>query len=109
MQVPHSDLRQSPYDAGTAAPLRSIAPNAESSFDCGVAQLVHDALTENRGNIYYRVQSAIDRIVFREVLDHVKGNQVEAANLLGISRTTLRARLRSLGLVVEKRVGDATG
>jgi DNA-binding protein Fis len=104
MQLPPRDLwhpRQ--------VPPRSAEPDIEKMFDCGVAQLVHEALAENRGNIYYRVQASIDRIVFREVLDHVKGNQVEAANLLGISRTTLRARMRSLGLVVEKRVGEAAG
>jgi two-component system nitrogen regulation response regulator GlnG len=79
---------------------------AKESVDLSVGRLVQEALVEKCGNIYYHVQAAVDRIVLREVLEHVKGNQVEAAEILGISRTTLRSKLRSLGLVVEKQVSD---
>jgi two-component system nitrogen regulation response regulator GlnG len=48
-------------------------------------------------DIYRRVALEVDRAVLGTVLRHVKGNQVQAAELLGISRTTLRAKLRSLG------------
>ena len=33
--------------------------------------------------------------------------QVEAAEILGISRNTLRAKLRSLGLVMEKQINES--
>jgi DNA-binding NtrC family response regulator len=39
---------------------------------------------------------AVDRTVIEETLKHVDDNQVEAARRLGISRTTLRAKLQSL-------------
>jgi two-component system nitrogen regulation response regulator GlnG len=80
---------------------------AEESVDLAVARLTRETLAQPCGNIYYQIQAAVDRVVLREVLEHAKGNQVEAADLLGISRTTLRSKLRALGLVVEKQVSDS--
>jgi len=82
-------------------------PVTKQTVDPAVMQYVQETLARRCGNVYYQVQAVVDRVVLREVLEHVKGNQVEAANLLGISRTTLRAKLRSLGLVVEKQVTEA--
>jgi two-component system nitrogen regulation response regulator GlnG len=79
---------------------------AEESADLAVARLVQETVAQKRGNVYHQVQAAVDRVVLREVLEHVKGNQVEAADLLGISRTTLRSKLRSLNMVVEKQVNE---
>jgi nitrogen regulation protein NR(I) len=55
-------------------------------------------------DIYRRVTMEVDRTLLEVVLRHVKGNQVQASELLGISRTTLRAKLRSLGITFEKQL-----
>jgi two-component system nitrogen regulation response regulator GlnG len=55
-------------------------------------------------DIYRKVCATVDRVVLEAVLRHVKGSQVQASELLGISRTTLRAKLRNLGLAVEKQL-----
>jgi two-component system nitrogen regulation response regulator GlnG len=55
-------------------------------------------LRAGESDIYRRVWQEVDRAVLGAVLRHVKGNQVKASELLGISRTTLRAKLRSLNV-----------
>jgi two-component system nitrogen regulation response regulator GlnG len=82
------------------------APATERAV-CDIARMARDLLRQRSGNIYYRVQAAMDRVVLETVLEYVKGNQVEAAEVLGISRNTLRSKLRSLGLIVEKQVNES--
>jgi len=80
---------------------------ARHAVDLAVAKLAQEILAQKGGEIYDEVQTVVDRAVLREVLEHAKGNQGVAAELLGISRTTLRFKLRALKMVVERQVTDA--
>ncbi len=82
--------------------LRHVAADGDSR-ELDVAALVADMLQANQCDIYDKVCAAVDRTVFETVLRHVKGNQLRASEILGISRTTLRGKLRSLGLAIEKQ------
>ena len=66
--------------------------------DCmaGLAEFTEGLLRAGELEIYQRVCLEMDRVVLDAVLRHVKGNQVKASELLGISRTTLRAKLGHL-------------
>ncbi len=46
----------------------------------------------------------VERALIREALIHVRGNQVQAARLLGIARSTLRKRMARYGIQVEPHV-----
>ena len=46
----------------------------------------------------------VDEVAVHEALSYAKGNQFQAAALLGMSRTTLRAKLRGMGLSIQKQV-----
>ena len=59
-------------------------------------------LDAGQTGIHRQVISATDRILLETVLRHVNGNQVQASEILGISRTTLRSKLRILGITLEK-------
>jgi two-component system nitrogen regulation response regulator GlnG len=65
-----------------------------SQFDLGA--LVRQLVDSRTDDVYRKIQLAVDRVVLDIALGVVDGNQVEASRLLGISRTTLRARLQTL-------------
>ncbi|HVC96801.1 MAG TPA: sigma-54 dependent transcriptional regulator [Pirellulales bacterium] len=91
-----------PENLRPSHPLPAPAVVAPAAGTLDVAPLVRKLLEGKEPDIYRQVYAAVDRVVLEEVLRHVRGNQLQAAELLGISRTTLRAKLRSLGLAVEK-------
>jgi two-component system nitrogen regulation response regulator GlnG len=51
-------------------------------------------------DVYGETHRHVDRLLLVRALEHTGGNQREAARLLGISRQTMRTKLRSLGLTV---------
>jgi len=50
------------------------------------------------GDLYQLVIGEVEKPLFRAVLAYTKGNQSEAAEILGINRGTLRKKLRQFGL-----------
>ena len=52
----------------------------------------------NEGEYYDSLISRVERELIRQVLERSKGKKVEAAELLGITRTTLRTKMNSYGL-----------
>lgn len=59
-----------------------------------VISYVKDALARKERNIYDKIHQGVDRALFSSMLTHVRENQSEAARLLGISRLTLRKKLK---------------
>ena len=50
------------------------------------------------GDLYQLVMGEVERPLFRAVLVYTKGNQSEAAEILGINRGTLRKKLKAYKL-----------
>jgi two-component system nitrogen regulation response regulator GlnG len=71
-----------------------------------LAYLTTSLLHAGEADIYRRVCAEMDRVVLDTVLRHVNGNQVRAAELLGISRTTLRSKLRAMGTAGERALAS---
>jgi Fis family transcriptional regulator len=65
-------------------------------------RVLHDYFSSLNGHrparLYDLVLREVEEPLFRAVLDYSSGNQTRAAGILGITRTTLRKKLRALGL-----------
>ena len=73
------------------------AAAAGNPFD--LTTRVQVLLREGERDAYRRLIQEVDRIVLQQALEHTRHNQAQTAELLGISRMTLRGKLRSLGLL----------
>jgi DNA-binding protein Fis/CheY-like chemotaxis protein len=63
--------------------LRTIVPNME---------------VLGRGSLYRAVLSHVEKLLLSVVMSECRGNQVKAAEILGINRNTLRKKLREFGI-----------
>jgi two-component system nitrogen regulation response regulator GlnG len=96
--------REDVVDAEALTPLveqANRAANDAGEGAPGLAGAVADWLARNRpagGTVYHAALAAFERPLFEEVLRETGGNQLRAAQHLGINRNTLRKRLSELAL-----------
>jgi len=83
--------------AGGAAPVQG--------FD--LVGFVRERLSPTTNDLMDQAHREVDRILLTHALEYTHGNHTEAAKLLGISRQTMRVRLRALGLQVQHSVGSS--
>ncbi|MEN6556541.1 MAG: sigma-54 dependent transcriptional regulator, partial [Thermoguttaceae bacterium] len=67
-----------------------------------LSQFVETAAARGDAGLYRRAIEQFDRLVISQVLKQAGGQQNRAAELLGLSRVTLRAKLRHLQMSVAK-------
>jgi two-component system nitrogen regulation response regulator GlnG len=86
------------------APLKPVGDR----FD--LESMIEKLLQQGEKGIHGRVIEAVERNLLTRVLRHVHGHQAQASEILGLNRTTLRNRLRALGMVLDKvLVTDSEG
>lgn len=102
--------REEVIDATAIEPLLSDAPAAArtgekaapgvTGFDMALEHWLETARPEP-GHLYDAALAAFERPLFRHALAQTGGNQLRAAQLLGINRNTLRKRLVDLDVMAE--------
>lgn len=79
------------------------APPSEDVVDWQrLPRLMEQWLAAGEMDLYRRGLEHFDRLVIRRAMEQAGGNQARAAEILGLSRVTLRAKLRALGMNVGK-------
>ncbi|MGB5339192.1 MAG: DNA-binding transcriptional regulator Fis [Gammaproteobacteria bacterium] len=61
---------------------------------------LHDMSGHDVNDLYHVVLSEVEPAILNVVMDHVEGNQTQAAEMLGINRGTLRKKLKQYQLVL---------
>jgi len=81
------------------------APPSLSDNDWqSLRDVVESSIAGGQTDVYRRVREHFDRLVIVRAMQQAEGNQNRAADILGISRATLRARLRAMRLATKKVV-----
>jgi len=81
---------------GPAAPTQDVADWQH------LPRQVEAWIAAGETDLYRRALEHFDRLMIRRAMDQAEGNQARASELLGLSRVTLRAKLRALGMQVGK-------
>jgi len=81
---------------------KTSAETPVSSLD--LEAFIDERLQPDSRDLYAEAHAQLDRFLLTRVLEYTRGNQHQAARLLGIARQTLRTKLRELGLHVTHSV-----
>jgi DNA-binding NtrC family response regulator len=82
--------------------LTRTSTGSEQSFD--LERFIRQRLTPTTNDLAAETHREVDRLLMTLALEYTRGNHREASRLLGISRQTMRMRLRSMGLHVAHSV-----
>lgn len=82
---------------GNPAP---AAPTVNPPLDW--SRFITERLEEGSRELYAECLAIMERQLLTRILERTGGNQVRAAELLGITRGSLRHKLRALGLTIER-------
>ena len=74
---------------------KPLCKHTDDALDSYFASLNGD----QPGDLYDLVLGEVERPLFKVVLDYTRGNQSQAADILGINRGTLRKKLKTYSLI----------
>ncbi|MBI2826311.1 MAG: sigma-54-dependent Fis family transcriptional regulator [Planctomycetia bacterium] len=70
----------------------------------GLTSTIERLLDQGNENLYAEAVAALERYVLRRVLSRTQGNISQSAKMLGITRGSLRNKIRALGLSIDRDI-----
>ncbi|HUU50569.1 MAG TPA: sigma 54-interacting transcriptional regulator, partial [Nitrospinota bacterium] len=75
----------------------------DNIFEEKFKDFVSKMCTVKKGNLYEMLMKKVEKPLIKLVMEETSGNQIKAANILGINRNTLRRKIKDLGISKKKR------
>ena len=91
------NIRRTTHNNHSTGPQPNIAP--------GLDPFIEQALADDDNKVHERVIQSVEKHLVQRVLQYTRGNQAKAAKILGITRTTLRNKIRTMKLSPPNRHG----
>jgi len=76
----------------------------DASLKSEIENLVQQKVQSGESDVYDTLIQRVERELITQVLETTQGNQAEAANILGITRTTLRSKIKKLGIQINRSI-----
>jgi DNA-binding NtrC family response regulator len=77
-----------------------------SSSEAGLEAFLEARLQAGTQTLYAEALERLERLLVTRVLRQTNGNQLQAAKILGITRGSLRTKIRDLGIRIDRTVRD---
>ena len=90
----------------TGSDLRHLAPTGSKNnqtirdcVECAMRNYFHHLDGHDATNLYEMVLAEMEAPLLQVVLEHTRGNQSRAAEILGLNRGTLRKKMKDYGML----------
>jgi two-component system nitrogen regulation response regulator GlnG len=97
----------SPIRGEPPAPTAKTATGAMAVGE--LTRFIQDRLHSGTTNLYGEFQAVTERLLLLQVLGYTHNNLTQAAQILGLSRGTLRSKLGSFGILIERSLSVEEG
>jgi two-component system nitrogen regulation response regulator GlnG len=85
---------------------RNDSALAAAEDGLSMAQFIDAQIAAGSEDLYAEALRRLERMLVTKVLQHTGGNQLQAAKVLGITRGSLRNKVRELGITISRTVED---